>query len=467
MSMKIPDHIFKGYDIRAIVPDEMNKDNIYQIVQAILHFYQTKLHKTDVRIVIGHDMRLTAPELYPVVQKALIDGGAQVIDVGLVSTPSYYFAVLHLKADAGVQLTASHNPKEYNGLKMVMRDGNKIVKIGKPTGILNIQKYAQEGIHVTNDGGTIEKHDGIVEEELDFIFETIKINPNDIKPLRVVADPANAMAITYLEPLFNRLPCELIKINFELDGTFPAHQPDPLVFENLNQVREKVKETDADLGLAPDGDGDRVFFIDEKGDIITGAQSTALVAKELLQEFPGETILYDIRYTMTPKQIVEEYGGKSVLTPVGHAYITQYLQDNNGLYGGESSEHNYFKWTGGAESQVIMILIILNALSKSGKSLSELVNDIKRSYESGEFNYQTDKASDILEHMKEKYNDAEIITLDGVTIEYPEWRANVRTSNTEPLMRLNLEAKTEEMMKEKLAELQDFITSYGATPHTH
>lgn len=463
--MKIPDHIFKGYDIRAIVPDEMNKDNIYQIAQAILYFYQTKLGKTDIKIVTGRDMRLTSPKLYPVLIKALVDGGATVIDTGLVSTPTYYFAVIHLRADAGIQLTASHNPPEYNGLKMVMRDGDTISKIGKTSGILEIRKYAQDGVKVMNPGGQVEKVDNIVEKEIESALEIV--DASTIKPLRIVADAANAMAITYLKPLFKKLPCELIEMNFELDGTFPAHQPDPLIFETLKDLQKRVRKEKADIGLAPDGDGDRLFFIDEKGQIVTGAESTALVARELLKRFPGETILYDVRYVMTPRSIIKDAGGESVVTPVGHAFITSMLAEHNGLYGGESSEHNFFRWTGNAESPMLMILLMLDIISASDKPLSELVAEVRRSYESGEFNYTTNESRHIIELLKEVYKDAKQIDVDGISIEYKDWRFNVRTSNTEPLMRLNLEAKSKALLREKLKEVQGIIERQGAEHKKH
>jgi phosphomannomutase len=293
------------------------------------------------------------------------------------------------------------------------------------------------------------------------------VDPKNFKPVKVVADPANAMAITYLEPLFEKLPGVLIKMNFQLDGTFPAHQPDPLVFENLRDLQKRVVDEDADLGLAPDGDGDRMFFIDEKGQVVTGAQSTALVARELLREFPGATILHDIRYTMTPRAIIEENGGKVVMTKVGHAYITKDLNTYDGIYGGESSAHNFFKWTGGAESQLIMILLVMKIMSESGKKLSALVAEIRRSYESGEHNYQADNARQILNDLKSKYPDGELSELDGIAITYPDWRFNVRTSNTEPLMRLNLEATREDLMKEKLNELQTLLFANGAKAHEH
>jgi phosphomannomutase len=461
--MKIPDHIFKGYDIRGRVPEELNADNIYRIAQAILRFYQERCNKRDVRIVAGHDMRTSAPALYPILKKALIDGGAQIADVSLVSTPTLYFAVLHLEADGGVELTASHNPPDYNGIKMVLREGGRITKIGKPTGILEIREYAREGVVLSAPGGREENITGIIEQEIAFAFA--HVNPGHLKPLKVVADPANAMGITYLGPLFEKLPGELIKMNFELDGTFPAHQPDPLVFKNLEALRRRVIEEGADLGLAPDGDGDRMFFIDEKGQVVTGAQSTALVARELLKTHPGATILFDIRYTLTPKAIIRENGGKSIITQVGHAYITRDLNTHGGLYGGESSEHNFFQWTGGAESQLIMILLVMKILSESGKTLSELVSEIRRSFESGEHNFRTENAQRILSDLKEKYATGAVSELDGVAIDYPDWRFNVRTSNTEPLMRLNLEARSRELMERKLKEVQALLAGHGAIPH--
>lgn len=463
--MDIPKHIFKGYDIRGLVPDELNEGNIYTIAQAILYFFQSKLKRKAIRLVAGHDMRISSPRLYPLMKKALMDGGAHLLDVGLVSTPSCYYAVLDLKADGGIQLTASHNPPQYNGIKMVLRDEETITKIGKSTGILDIRSFARSGITLSEPGGNEEKVEGVVEREIDYAFS--RVDPSRLKPLTVVADPANAMAITYLGPLFKRLPGRLIKMNFELDGTFPAHQPDPLVFQNLEDLRARVVAEKADMGLAPDGDGDRMFFIDERGEVVTGAQSTALVARELLRTNTGATILFDIRYTMTPEVIVTENGGHSVITKVGHAYITEALNASHGIYGGESSEHNFFQWTGGAESQLIMVLLMMKIMSESGKTLSALVEEIRRSFESGEHNFQTDRAGQILDELKSKYADGTLTELDGVAISYPDWRFNVRTSNTEPLMRLNLEAKREPLMKEKLHELQALLLAQGAKPHGH
>lgn len=463
--MNIVPGVFKSYDIRGIVPTEINAENVYQIAQAILHFYHKKIGATDITIVTGHDMRISAPELYPILKKALIDGGAHVLDIGLVSTPTFYFSVLHLKAHAGIQLTASHNPPQYSGMKFVVREGDNVCKIGGNSGMEEVKQNALDGVKVSFQGGSEEKVEGVIQDELQNAY---KLFPKEgIKPLKVVADAANAMAATYIDALFKELPCELVKMNFELDGNFPAHQPDPLVFENYSELYKRVVEEKADLGLAPDGDGDRMFFVDEKGQMIPGSMITALVAKELLKKYPGRKILYDIRYTMTPKKVIEEMGGISGITRVGHAFITKQLQEEKAIFGGESSGHMFFEATGGAESQVAVILIVLQAITESGKPFSELIEELRRSVESGEFNFKTDKSKDIIEELRETYSDAEVSDLDGVSIEYPTWRFNVRTSNTEPLLRLNLEAENQEIVNEKLEEVKQIILKHGAEPHAH
>ncbi|MFQ5452328.1 MAG: phosphomannomutase/phosphoglucomutase, partial [Candidatus Paceibacterota bacterium] len=323
--MSIDKSIFKSYDIRGIYPDQINEKNIYQIAQAIYKLFQEKKGDRRLSVVVGRDMRLSAPKLYPIFKKGFVDAGAKLVDVGLVSTPTFYFAVLNLKTDAGAQLTASHNPPKYNGVKFVVRQGEALMKIGGSTGMKQVKKYALDEVSVKSSGGSEEKYNNIVEKEIRHAFKLI--SPKGIKPLKVIADPANAMAGTYIEALFKQLPCELVKMNFELDGSFPAHQPDPLVFSNLIDLQKKVLEEKADFGLAPDGDGDRLFFIDEKGQIIAASAITALVARELLKKFPGETILYDIRYILTPKKIIQEFGGKSDITRVGHAFITKRMHE--------------------------------------------------------------------------------------------------------------------------------------------
>jgi len=455
--MKINPGIFKGYDIRAIYPTDINEENIVPIVKAIYTFF-VKDYKEDkpFSLVVGTDMRTSSPSLTKVAIKTLMGMGANIIDVGMVSTPSFYFSVFHYGYDAGIQITASHNPKEWNGVKIVKKGKKGLIKIGKPTGLEEIKKIALEGKFVKPSGkGTVSKKTGILENE---VSNSLKIVGNpQIKKFKIVADAANAMGSQYISALFNKVPADLIKMNFELDGTFPAHQPDPLQKETLVDLQKKVIEEKADLGLAPDGDGDRLFFIDEKGNIVQPTIITSIVAKELLKKYPGEQVLVDIRYLLTPKKIIAENGGTMKITKVGHAYITEAMNATGGIFAGESSAHYFFRDTGNAESQLPIILTVLMVLSRENKPFSEVIEEYRRSFESGEFNYKVSNAKDILEVAKEKYKNGNLELMDGVAVSFPTWRFSLRTSNTEPLLRLNVEAQDKKTMEEKRDELLEFI----------
>lgn len=455
----IPDTIFKAYDIRGIYPKDFNETNITPIIKAIYVFlFNASEGEKPLSIVLGRDMRLSSPQLFDVAKQTLVDLGAHVIDVGLVSTPSFYFSVFYYNFDAGIQITASHNPKEYNGIKSVKNSPNGLTKIGKSTGMDDIKKMAIEGVEFTSPTkGTVTPKSGILEEEVQNALSLLD-NPT-IDKFTIVADPANAMGAQYIEALFKKIPANLIKMNFELDGNFPVHQPDPLDFENLKDLQKKVLQEKADFGLAPDGDGDRLFFIDEKGQIVPATIITALVARELLKKNPGSTILFDIRYILTPKQIVEEAGGKYQITRVGHAFITEQLSLTGGIFAGESSAHYYYKANGNAESQLATIISVLKVLTEEKKKLSEIVEELRRSFESGEINFKVTNATEILKKLKANYKDGELSTLDGIAISYPDWRFSVRTSNTEPLLRLNLEALAKEVMEQKKTELVRYIES--------
>ncbi|MBI2338007.1 phosphomannomutase/phosphoglucomutase [Candidatus Daviesbacteria bacterium] len=451
--MDIPGGIFKSYDIRGVYPEELNEEFAVPITRAIYKVISDQLSVTKpLTIAVGRDMRLSSPAIFEAVSKTLVELGAQVIDLGIVSTPTFYFAVYKYGYDGGIQITASHNPKQYNGLKIVRRSPTGLVKIGKNTGMSEIKKMSQEGVDIVSRGeGSLTKRDGVLEEE---VQNALKIaGYPEVKRFKIVADAANALGALYIDALFKAIPGELIKMNFELDGTFPAHQADPLQPETLVDLQKKVLEEKADFGLAPDGDGDRLLFIDEKGQIIQPSLITALVAKELLSEKKGETILFDIRYILTPKKIVEEYQGKYEITKVGHAFITEKMHETGALFAGESSAHYFFRETGNAESQLPMILLVLKVMSREGKPLSEIVEGLKRSHESGETNFRVKNALEIIEALKEKYSDAEISTLDGVAVTYKDWRFSLRTSNTEPLLRLNIEHIGKEGLEDKKQEL--------------
>lgn len=462
--MVIVPSIFKSYDIRAIYPTQLDEEGISLITKAIYKFFTEKIsNEKQLSVLLSYDMRLSGPQLYEAVKQVLISLGTRVIDIGKSSTPTFYFAVSHYNYDCGIQVTASHNPPEYNGLKFVINTSKGLLKIGKSTGMEEIKQAALSGKvdYTPKFEGFIEAKTGVLEDEVEnalMIFNNPTVNK-----YKIVADPANAMGGTYIEALFKKIPAELIKMNFELDGSFPVHQPDPLNFDNLKDLQKKVLEEHADFGLAPDGDGDRLYFIDESGEIVPATMITSLIAREMLQEHKGATILFDIRYILGSRKIVEEFGGKYEITKVGHAFITEALTKTGGIFAGESSGHFYYQATGNAESQVATIVAVLKVMTREGKTLSQVLSGLKRSFESGEFNYEVNNAPEILGALKDKYSDGELSELDGVAISYPNWRFSVRTSNTEPLLRLNVESLDQTIMEQKRDELKAEIERISKT----
>ncbi|MCL5432948.1 MAG: phosphomannomutase/phosphoglucomutase [Patescibacteria group bacterium] len=456
--MAIDPKIFKAYDIRGIYPTEIDEEKMAIITNSIYAFFKEKIGKEKIKIATGMDMRTSSPSLFDVVKNTLVKNGAEVIDIGLASTPTFYFAVSHFGYDGGIQVSASHNPKEYNGLKFVINTPNGLIKIGGSTGMNRVKELSLEThTQKVETIGSITKNDEVLAAEVENAFKIV--NPGEIKPFKIVADAANAMGSLYIDALFKRLPSTLVRMNFELDGTFPVHEPNPLKFETLEGLQKKVVEEKADLGIAPDGDGDRLFFIDEKGNIILATTITSIVAKELLRENKGESVLVDIRYILTPMKIIEEEGGKLEIVRVGHSFITEKMHETGGIFGGESSGHYFFRSTGNAESQLPMILYILKVMSREQKPISKIGEAVRRSFESGEINFKASNASEIKEVLKSQFAEGRLSELDGVSLSYPDWRFNVRTSNTEPLMRLNVEAYDENMMNQKKEELIEFINS--------
>ena len=455
----VPDHIFKAYDIRGIYPTDIDEKKLELIVKGIYTFFVRDLKKTRLTIVLGRDMRVSSPALFKIAKKTLVSLGATVIDVGLVSTPTFYFSILHYGYDAGIQISASHNPPQYTGIKFAKRVNNKLVKVSKITGMDEVKKlvFASDFFQSGEHGNIIEKKDVLLEEVKDAL-RSISL-PNS-KRFKIVADPANAMGILYLEELFKQISVDLIKMNFSLDGTFPVHQPNPLEFKNLEDLRKKVIEEKADLGIAPDGDGDRVFFVDEKGHVIPATLISSLIAREILAKNPGEKIIVDISYKRNVVNIVKKLGGISSISVIGHALITEKLNRENAIFAGESSGHFFFRETGGAESSLRAILYVLKAMLEEGKPISQIVALYKSSIESSEFNFilkEGTVAKNLLEDIAEDYKDGEISWLDGLSVDYPSWRFNIRTSNTEPLLRLNVEAYKEEIVNQKLQEMRERI----------
>lgn len=464
MKINIPENVFKAYDIRAIYPEEINEKNLPLIIKSIYNFFCKTIKKDKLTIALGRDMRLSSPSLFKTAIDTLEQSGALVVDIGLVSTPSFYYSVLKYGYDAGIQISASHNPKEYTGLKIVRREGNKIIKIGKTTGMDEIKANALKGIESENfkKGSTTINSNVLIDEVKDLIKE---LGIDDLKPLKVVADPANSMGILYLEELFKNIPGELIKMNFTLDGSFPSHQPDPLQFDTLKDLQKRVIDEKADLGIAPDGDGDRVFFIDEKGEVVPATSITALITNSILEKNNKEKIIVDIRYTNNIKNLCNKYGAKMLISKVGHALITELMNQEEAAFAGESSGHFYFKQNGGAESSLRVILMILKLISNKNKKFSEISKEHITSIESGEYNFiiaESTNSADIIKSFEELYSKGKISNFDGLAIDFDDWRMSLRSSNTEPLLRINVEADTKDILNEHLQLILKKMDAFGA-----
>lgn len=442
---------FKAYDIRGIVPDELNQNLVYKIGKALAKYLGAK------SIVIGKDIRKSSPELSNALANGLSDAGCDVIDIGLCGTEMIYFATPFLNADGGVMITASHNPPQYNGLKFVKRNS---VPLGYDSGLNEIEKIILKDeldIQVKEKGKVIQKN--IMN---DFINHLGKFyDPKKIKPFKVVVNAGNGCAGPALNELEKFLPIKMIKVFFDPDPDFPNGVPNPLLPENRKSTIDAIKEHKADLGVAWDGDYDRCFFFDENGNFIEGYYIVALLAKSILKNNPGEKIVYDPRLTWNTIDVVTKAGGIPVISKSGHAFIKQKMREVNAIYGGEMSAHHYFRDNSFSDSGLIPFLLVLQLLSEEDAKLSELVDEMIKAYPcSGEINSTIENPAAKLAAIKEKYSDGKIDEIDGVSVEYPDWRFNVRMSNTEPLLRLNVESKgNEKLMREKTEELLNFIRS--------
>jgi phosphomannomutase len=432
--------IFKAYDIRGVYGDTLTEDTAFEIGRAFATFLGCR------KVVVAKDMRPHSLPLFDSLARGLTMQGADVIDVGLASTPMCYFACGSLGADASIMITASHNPGEWNGFKLTRADA---VPISGATGIQEIEQIVESKSFAepADIPGQVTSH-AVGEEYKQHVQALASIK----RPLKIAADMANSMGsieARALEGLF-----EIDPLFDELDGTFPNHEANPLKTETLEALQAKVRAGDYDFGIAFDGDADRVGFVDEKGDVVPMDIAGALIAKEMLAHEKG-TILYDLRCSWAVKEVIEENGGKAVMCRVGHAFIKQQMRDNNAIYTGEFSGHYYFRDNYFTESSAMAALCVANIVSAAGEgtTLSELVKPIRRYSASGEINSTVDDTHAVIERLKEKYSDGNQFFLDGVTVEYDDWWFNVRASNTEPLIRLNVEAKTEEEMVEKRDQL--------------
>jgi len=444
---KIPG--FKAYDIRGKVPGELNEDLAYKVGRAFT------THQNAKKIVIGRDVRESSPSLAIALAKGITDAGADVIDLELCGTEMIYFGTPHFNADGGIMITASHNPPEYNGLKFV-KAGSK--PMGYDSGLNEIEEMISSNNlgEITEDKGTVIPTD-IMKE---FIQSLSKFyDAKNINKYKVVVNAGNGCVGPALDALEKYLPIEMIKVHHEPDSSFPNGVPNPLLPENRQSTTDAMNEHSADLGVAWDGDYDRCFFFDEKGNFIEGYYIVGLLAKSLLKKFPNEKIVHDPRLIWNTFKEVNAAGGKTIESVSGHAFIKQKMREVNAVYGGEMSAHHYFRDNYYSDSGLIPFLLLLELLTLENKSLSELVGEMIRSFPcSGEVNSRIDNPEKKLDELKDKYSDGRLEEVDGVSIEYSNWRFNVRMSNTEPLLRLNVESRGDEtLMKEKTKELLEFI----------
>ncbi len=446
---KIPG--FKAYDIRGKVPSELNTDLAYKIGRAFAK------HQNAKSVVIGRDVRESSPKLSEALANGLTDAGCNVIDLGLCGTEMIYYGTPYLDADGGIMITASHNPPEYNGLKFVKK-GSK--PMGYNSGLSEIEQMI-----LNNELGDIADKKGEVKilDIMQSFIENLKkfYNAKNIKRYKVVVNAGNGCVGPALDVLEKDLPIEMIKVHHQPDSSFPNGVPNPLLPENRQSTITAIKENNADLGVAWDGDYDRCFFFDEKGNFIEGYYIVGLLAKSLLKKFPNEKIVHDPRLIWNTLEIVEKAGGTAVESVSGHAYIKQKMREVNAIYGGEMSAHHYFRDNYYSDSGLIPFLLVMELMSLEDKPLSELVGEMIRKFPcSGEINSRIENPKEKLFQLKEKYSDGKLDEIDGVSVAYDNWRFNVRMSNTEPLLRLNVEAKGDEnLMKEKTEELLNFIRS--------
>jgi phosphomannomutase len=443
--------IFKAYDIRGVYPSELDEAAAENIARAFAAMRQQETGKQDVTILVGRDMRVSSPALTAAVIRGLTQQGADVVDIGLASTPTYYFGVAFFGYDGGMQISASHNPAQYNGLKIV-RDQAK--PVGNGTGMEELKAMVMDQkIPAPTRTGTVSERTDTLAEQLK--EEMRHGDPGAVKPMVIVADAANAMGSQYLDQLFSQLPQVTVhRLFWDLDGTFPNHEADPFKAENITALQAAVRDKHADLGIATDGDGDRIFFVDNTGELIDPAIVRGILAQVFLAEKPGAKICYDIRPGRITRDMIEQAGGVPVVTKVGHSLIKAQALVEGAYFAGESSGHFFLNLPYGCfEMPMIMALKLLTAFSKSGQTVEEFVRPLRKYFHSGEINSKVADVPTVLEQIKEKYADGQVNLLDGVSVEYPDWWFNVRGSNTEPLIRLNLEARTQELMEQKRDEV--------------
>jgi phosphomannomutase len=443
--------VFKAYDVRGIYPSQLDEEGAYAIGRAYVEQFSIG------RLAVGRDMRVSAPSMADAVRRGAADGGAEVLDLGMVGTEMLYFAVGELGLDGGIAVTASHNPKEYTGMKIVRRGA---LPVGGESGLLDVRDRAIAADWADATPGTIREEDiwgRFVDRVLSFV------DVDSLRPLKIVIDAANGMAGAMLPPVLERLPMlDVVRCYFDPDGTFPNHEPNPLLPENREFIVERTRSEGADFGVAFDGDADRCFFVDDTGEFVPGDFTTALFAESILAREAGGTVIYDVRASWAVPETIEAAGGTPVVNRVGHAFIKQRMREVDAVFAGEVSAHYYFRDFSQADSGTVPFLLMCELVSRHGKLSTALERFRGRYFITGEINTPVEDVPATLRELELRYGDeGEVSHLDGLSIEADDWHFNVRPSNTEPLLRLNLEARSQDLMERKRDEVLALIRGKG------
>ena len=444
--MKLSSKGFGAYDIRGVYPEEVNEELAYRIGRSFGKLFDAK------KVAVGHDIRLSGPSLRDALIKGLTEAGCDAVDIGQCGTEMIYFATAHLKLDGGIMITASHNPKQYNGMKLVRRESRPI---SSDTGLKELEKTVMEGDFSPLSGptGKVEKKD-IMADYIDHLLTYVDVSR--LQPLKIVVNTGNGAAGPIINELEKHLPFQMVKVYNEPDGNFPNGVPNPILQENREATAKVVRESGADVGIAWDGDFDRCFLFDEKGGFIEGYYMVGFLAQAFLRKFQGAKVIYDPRLVWNTIEIAEELGGTPVMCKSGHAFIKDRMRKENAVYGGEMSAHHYFRDFSFCDSGMIPWLLVLELISEAGRPLSALMQERMERYPvSGEINSKVADARAVIDKIEAKYGPAGKVTkVDGLSIEYPQWRFNLRMSITEPVIRLNVETRHDkELLEEKTAEL--------------
>lgn len=445
--MKINHNIFRAYDIRGVYPEEINETTAYLIGRSYVKF----LKKKNPKIVVGRDARLSSPELFKGLIEGLIDEGTTVINIGFSTSPMLYFAVANFGFDGGIEISASHNPPQYNGFKLVRE---KSIPISEKTGLKEIQKIAQKNnAMILKSGKMIKKN--ILKNYINFNLKDF--NQKDFKNLKIVVDTANSVSGILIPKIFKKMPFKIHHIFSKLDGNFPNHNPNPVIKNNLKWLQKEILKRKADLGIAFDGDGDRIIFVDEKAEVIPGDLISALLSKIILKDFPKEKILYDIRSSNIVPETIKKNKGIPIGFKVGHALIKEKISSQNILFAGELTGHYYLRNHYFCEAPFFILFKVLEEIFQSGKNISELIKPFKVYFHTGEINFTIRNKEKILKLIKRKFKNGTISYLDGLRVDFKDWWFLIRLSGTENFLRLIVEAKTKKIMEEKKKELSSLI----------